>query len=152
MAKYHYNVNIIPAKQDFSIWVGVIVANKYDGAEGEFVHEDTELWDAAIARARELCPSLKECFCEEWNGGDEVIDPVRKFLGDDYEDKMRGIVALFEPFMAAMHKANMVLAVDTRGDYCLTAIPNKPWNGLDTTKILEGTIPLSDHDLVTLLD
>lgn len=151
MSKYHYNVNIIPAKQDFSIWVGVVVANKYDGDDGEFVREGSELWDAAIARARELCPSLKECFCENWNWG-EVYDPVREFLGNDYEDKMKGIVAAFEPFMAAMHKANMVLAVDVRGDYCLTAIPNKPWNGLGTTKILNGTIPLCDHDLVTLLD
>lgn len=151
MPKYHYNVHVISKADDFSMWVGVTLDHK-QLPQGDLCLDNSLLGMTAIARARELCPSLKECFCEEWNGGDEVIDPVRKFLGDDYEDKMRGIVAVFEPFMAAMHKANMVLAVDTRGDYCLTAIPNKPWNGLDTTKILEGTIPLSDHDLVTLLD
>lgn len=151
MSKYHYNVHVISKADDFSMWVGVTLDHK-QLPQGDLCLDNSLLGMTAIARARELCPSLKECFCEEWNGGDEVIDPVRKFLGDDYEDKMRGIVAVFEPFMAAMHKANMVLAVDTRGDYCLTAIPNKPWNGLDTTKILEGTIPLSDHDLVTLLD
>lgn len=151
MPKYHYNVHVISKTDDFSMWVGVTIDHK-QLPQGDLCLDNSLLGMTAIARARELCPSLKECFCEEWNGGDEVIDPVRKFLGDDYEDKMRGIVAVFEPFMAAMHKANMVLAVDTRGDYCLTAIPNKPWNGLDTTKILEGTIPLSDHDLVTLLD
>lgn len=151
MPKYHYNVHVISKADDFSMWVGVTLDHK-QLPQGDLCLDNSLLGMTAITRARELCPSLKECFCEEWNGGDEVIDPVRKFLGDDYEDKMRGIVAVFEPFMAAMHKANMVLAVDTRGDYCLTAIPNKPWNGLDTTKILEGTIPLSDHDLVTLLD
>lgn len=150
MAKYHYNVHVIAKDNDFSMWVGVTLDHKHQ--QDYLCLDNSLLGQTAIARARELCPSLKECFCEEWNGGDEVIDPVREFLGNDYEEKMRGLVAVFELFMTAMHKANMVLAVDTRGDYCLTAIPNKPWNGLDTTKIIEGSIPLSDHDLVTLLD
>ena len=151
MPKYHYNVHVIASNgYDFSMWVGVTLDHKCDPSD-HCCPNGSDLGKAAIARASELCPSVIGWDCEEWNGG-EVYDPVREFLGNDYEDKMKGIVAAFEPFMAAMHKANMVLAVDTRGDYCLTAIPNKSWNGLDTTKILSGTIPLSDHDLVTLLD
>ena len=34
----------------------------------------------------------------------------------------------------------------------MTAIPNKPLDGLDMAKILGATIPLSDHDLVSLLN
>lgn len=160
MPKYHYNVNIIPAKQDFSIWVGVIVANKYDGAEGEFVREGSELWNAAIARAHELCPSLQDCFCENWNGGDEVEDdPVQKFLGADYKSKMAILKAAIKPLLTALDQTHMQLAVDHRGEYWLTAIP---WRdeytgalpeGMDTGKLLDATIALGDaQHLVAVID
>ncbi len=74
---YHYNVHIVPAHQDFSVWVGVTVPSKYDGDDGNFVREGSELWNAAIARARELCPSIQDCFCEEWNGGEPVYPYTR---------------------------------------------------------------------------
>lgn len=149
MPKYHYNVHVISKTDDFSMWVGVTL-DRLQMSQGVCL-DNTLLGMTAIARARELCPSLKECYCEEWNGG-EAVDPVQEFLGTDYEDKMAGLVAAFEPFKLALHKANMTLAVDTRGDYCLTAIPSKPLDGLDTAKILGATIPLSDHDLVSLLN
>ena len=149
MPKYHYNVHVISKTDDFSMWVGVTL-DRLQLEQGVRL-DNTLLGMTAIARARELCPSLKECHCEEWNGG-EAVDPVREFLGADYGDKMKGLVTAFEPFKVAMHNAGMTLAVDTRGDYCLTAIPDKPLDGLDTAKLLGMTIPLSDHDLVSLLN
>ena len=155
MSKYHYNVNIIPAKQDFSIWVGVNVANKYDGAEGEFVREGTELWDAAIARARELCPSMQDCFCENWNGGEMVAeDPVQRFLGKDYKDKMAILKAAIKPLLTALDQTHMQLAVDHRCEYYLTAIPcgDLP-EGIDTGNLLDATVALGDaQHLVAIID
>lgn len=63
-----FNVHVVSTTPGInaSIWLAVRVpaGNRpvYD-----FVEEGSVLWDAAVARARELCPSLKDCYCEEWN-------------------------------------------------------------------------------------
>lgn len=159
MPKYHYNVHVISKTDDFSMWVGVTVDHKCDPISN-LCPNNTEIGTAALARARELCPSLKECFCEEWNGGDEVVDdPVQKFLGADYKDKMAILKAAIKPLMTALDQTHMQLAVDHRCEYWLTAIP---WDiestgdlpeGIDTGKLLDATIALGDaRHLVAVID
>ena len=97
MPKYHYNVHVISKADDFSMWVGVTLDSK-QLPQGNLCLDNSLLGMTAIARARELCPALKECFCEEWNGGDEVEDdPVQKFLGADYKNKMAILKAAIKP-------------------------------------------------------
>ena len=158
MPKYHYNVHIISKTDDFSLWVGVTIDHK-QLPQGDFCLDNSLLGMTAIARARELCPSLKECFCEEWNGGDEVTDPVQKFLGEDYKSKMAILKAAIKPLIAALDETHMQLAVDHRSEYWLTAIP---WRdeyaggfpeGMDTGKLLDATISLGDaQHLVAVID
>lgn len=153
MPKYHYNVHVISKSDDFSMWVGVTLDHK-QAVEGDMLLDNSFLGRAAIARARELCPSLNECFCEEWNGGDEVTDPVHEFLGDDYKSKMAIIQAAIKPLLTALDATHMQLAVDYRCEYYLTAIPmgDLP-EGIDTGKLLDATIALSDtQHLVAIID
>ena len=63
MPKYHYNVHVISKSDDFSMWVGVTLDNK-QLPQGDLCLDNSLLGMTAIARARELCPALKECFCE----------------------------------------------------------------------------------------
>lgn len=81
VTKYHYNVHVIPTTRgtDATIWVGVTINEKYvsDDNFSYFVTRDSVLWNAAIARARELCPDIGECVCEEWNGGEPVHSYTR---------------------------------------------------------------------------
>ena len=158
MPKYHYNVHVISKTDDFSMWVGVTLDSK-QLPQGGFCLDNSLLGMTAIARARELCPALKECFCEEWNGGDEVTDPVQKFLGEDYKSKMAILKAAIKPLLTALDETHMQLAVDHRGEYYLTAIP---WReeyagdlpeGMDTGKLLDATIALGDaRHLVAVID
>lgn len=78
ITKYHYNVHVIPTTPgtDATIWVGVTINEKYV-SDDNFVTRDSVLWNAAIARARELWPSLGDCFCEEWNDGEPVYSYTR---------------------------------------------------------------------------
>jgi hypothetical protein len=75
MPKYHYNVHVISQTPglDFTMWVGVTLDHRVYPEESTCL-DGSPLGQAAMARARELCPALKECFCEEWNGGEEVSD------------------------------------------------------------------------------
>lgn len=159
MPKYHYNVHVISKTDDFSMWVGVTVDHKCDPISN-LCPNNTEIGTAALARARELCPSLKECFCEEWNGGNEVVDDsVQKFLGADYKDKMAILKAAIKPLLTALDQTHMQLAVDHRCEYWLTAIP---WReeytgdlpeGIDTGKLLDATMALGDaQHLVAVID
>jgi hypothetical protein len=159
MPKYHYNVHVISKADDFSMWVGVTIDHK-QLPQGDLCLDNSLLGMTAIARARELCPALKECFCEEWNGGDEVEDdPVQKFLGADYTSKMAILKAAIKPLLTALDQTHMQLAVDHRCEYWLTAIP---WReeyaggmpeGMDTGKLLDATMALGDaQHLVAVID
>ena len=154
MPKYHYNVHVISKTDDFSMWVGVTIDHK-QLPQGDLCLDNSLLGMTAIARARELCPALKECFCEEWNGGDEVEDdPVQKFLGADYTTKMAILKAAIKPLLTALDQTHMHLAVDHRCEYWLTAIPcgDLP-EGMDTGKLLDATIALGDaQHLVAVID
>ena len=153
MPKYHYNVHVISKTDDFSMWVGVTIDHK-QLPQGDFCLDNSLLGMTAIARARELCPALKECFCEEWNGGDEVTDPVQKFLGEDYKSKMAILKAAIKPLLTALDQTHMQLAVDHRCEYWLTAIPcgDLP-EGMDTGKLLDATMALGDaQHLVAIID
>lgn len=154
MPKYHYNVHVISKTDDFSMWVGVTLDSK-QLPQGSLCLDNSLLGMTAIARARELCPALKECFCEEWNGGDEVEDdPVQKFLGADYTNKMAILKAAIKPLLTALDQTHMQLAVDHRCEYWLTAIPcgDLP-EGMDTGKLLDATIALGDaQHLVAVID
>ena len=154
MPKYHYNVHVISKTDDFSMWVGVTIDHK-QLPQGDLCLDNSLLGMTAIARARELCPALKECFCEEWNGGDEVEDdPVQKFLGADYTTKMAILKAAIKPLLTALDQTHMQLAVDHRCEYWLTAIPcgDLP-AGMDTGKLLDATIALGDaQHLVAVID
>ena len=154
MPKYHYNVHVISKTDDFSMWVGVTIDHK-QLPQGDLCLDNSLLGMTAIARARELCPSLKECFCEEWNGGDEVEDdPVQKFLGEDYKNKMAILKAAIKPLLTALDQTHMQLAVDHRCEYWLTAIPcgDLP-EGMDTGKLLDATMALGDaQHLVAIID
>lgn len=154
MPKYHYNVHVISKTDDFSMWVGVTIDHK-QLPQGDLCLDNSLLGMTAIARARELCPALKECFCEEWNGGDEVEDdPVQKFLGADYTTKMAILKAAIKPLLTALDQTHMQLAVDHRCEYWLTAIPcgDLP-EGMDTGKLLDATIALGDaQHLVAVID
>jgi hypothetical protein len=63
-----FNVHVVSTTPGInaSIWLAVRVPAG-NRPVYNFVEEGSVLWEAAIARARELCPSLKSCFCEEWN-------------------------------------------------------------------------------------
>ena len=89
-----------------------------------------------------------------WNGGDEVTDPVQKFLGEDYKSKMAILKAAIKPLLTALDQTHMQLAVDHRCEYWLTAIPcgDLP-EGMDTGKLLDATISLGDaQHLVAVID
>lgn len=161
MPKYHYNVHVISQTPglDFTMWVGVTLDSK-QLPQGDLCLDNSLLGQTAIARARELCPALKECFCEEWNGGDEVEDdPVQKFLGADYKEKMTILKAAIKPLLTALDSTHMQLVVDHRGEYWLTAIP---WRDelageipadVDKGKLLDATIALGDaQHLVAVID
>lgn len=153
MPKYHYNVHVISKTDDFSMWVGVTIDHK-QLPQGNFCLDNSLLGMTAIARARELCPALKECFCEEWNGGDEVTDPVHQFLGEGYTSKMAILKAAIKPLLTALDETHMQLAVDHRCEYWLTAIPcgDLP-EGMDTGKLLDATMALGDaQHLVAVID
>lgn len=153
MPKYHYNVHVISKSDDFSMWVGVTLDHK-QLPQGNFCLDNSLLGMTAIARARELCPALKECFCEEWNGGNEVSDPVQRFLGEDYTNKMAILKAAIKPLLTALDQTHMQLAVDHRCEYWLTAIPcgDLP-EGMDTGKLLDATMALGDaQHLVAVID
>ena len=158
---YKYNVHVLSktAGLDVTLWVGVILDHKCD-PDSNFCDDNSDLGKAAIARARELCPSLKDCVCDEWNGGDEVEDdPVQKFLGADYKNKMAILKAAIKSLLTALDQTHMQLAVDHRCEYWLTAIP---WReeyaggmpeGMDTGKLLDATIALGDaQHLVAVID
>ena len=63
-----FNVHVVSTTPGInaSIWLAVRVPAG-NRPVYNFVEEGSVLWEAAIARARELCPSLKDCFCKEWN-------------------------------------------------------------------------------------
>ena len=158
MPKYHYNVHVISKTDDFSIWVGVTL-DHLQSVEGDICPSDSLLGRTAIARARELCPSLKECVCEIGDKVVEVTDPVQQFLGEDYKNKMAILKAAIKPLLTALDETHMQLAVDHRGEYWLTAIP---WReeytgdlpeGMDTGTLLDATIALGDaQHLVAVID
>ena len=159
MPKYHYNVHVISKTDDFSMWVGVTLDHKCDPSD-HFCPNGSDLGKAAIARASELCSSVIGWDCEEWNGGEVVPeDPVQRFLGKDYKDKMAILKAAIKPLLTALDQTHMQLAVDHRCEYWLTAIP---WRdeyaggmpeGMDTGKLLDATIALGDaQHLVAVID
>lgn len=123
--KFHYNVHVISAL-DFSMWVGVTIDHKCDPS-GNFCPNDSDLGQAAIARAKALCPSVfADWKCEEWNGGDRVAETAEEqFLGMDYAEKMAVLKEAAKPLIAALDKTGMGLCVDSRlgQHFRLTAIP-----------------------------
>lgn len=153
MPNYHYNVHVVSMTDDFSIWVGVTL-DHLQSVEGVICPSDSLLGRTAIARARELCPSLKECVCEIGEKVVEVTDPVQEFLGADYKNKMAILKAAIKPLLTALDQTHMQLAVDHRCEYWLTAIPcgDLP-DGMDTGKLLDATIALGDaQHLVAVID
>lgn len=126
MPKYHYSVHVISRTPnvDATLWVGVNLDEKYESDES-FVPDDSVLGKAAIAQARKLCPALKDCTCEEWSKHYEpdYSDDIRKFLGDDYEEKAKKLKRLAEPLFKALDKTGMQLAIDSRSENHLIVIP-----------------------------
>ena len=159
MPNFHYNVHVISQTPglDVTLWVGVTLGHKNDPAEN-FCPDESDLGRAAIARARELCPALKDCTCDEWNGGDRVLTPEEKFLGADYKEKMAKLKVAIKPFLAALDELNMQLCVDHRNEYFLTAIPQFDESGdlpkdVDSHLLLDATYALADDQhLVAVID
>jgi hypothetical protein len=119
MPKFHYSVHVISRTPnvDVTLWVGVNLDEKYESDES-FVPDDSVLGKAAIAQARNLCPALKDCTCEEWchNYEPDYSDDIHKFLGDDYAEKAEKLKRLAKPLFNALDKTEMQLAIDSRNE------------------------------------
>lgn len=123
---YKYNVHVLSKTDnlDVTLWVGVILDHKCD-PEGNICDDNSDLGKAAIARARELCPSLQDCMCEEWNGGDAVApeNSYLPFFPETYKDDIRELANLFRPFANRMVELGYRLALDVHGDCFPTILP-----------------------------
>lgn len=123
---YKYNVHVLSktADLDVTLWVGVILDHKCD-PESNFCDDNSDLGKAAIARARELCPSLKDCMCEEWTGGDAIapVQSFKPFFPESYKDDIRELANLFRPFANRMVELGYRLAIDVHGDCFPTILP-----------------------------
>lgn len=127
---YKYNVHVLSktADLDVTLWVGVILDHKCD-PESNFCDDNSDLGKAAIARARELCPSLKDCMCEEWTGGDAIapVQSFKPFFPESYKDDIRELARLFRPFANRMVELGYRLALDVHGTYKPTILPKNAY-------------------------
>lgn len=153
MNKHLYYVlcssTVVPPGQvvGVEIWVGV---------ETDRAPNDEVFNDLAIAAAHQVCPSVavSDWVVSEVNGP----NPSRyeEQLGPAYSRVIERLQKAAEPLFAALKETGYQLAIDTTGDYCLTALPGNlgfdDSEGLNAPEVMKFTKPLSVEHLVTLVD
>jgi hypothetical protein len=140
---------VVPSGQVASpeIWVGV---------ETDYDTHSEEFNNLAIEYAHKLCPSVRtdDWVVSEVNG--PFTSRAEALLGVNYGSVIEKLQKAAEPLFAALKETGYKLAIDTTGDYELTAIPSKlsvdDSEGLNATEVMSFTKPLSREHLVTLID
>lgn len=166
---FKYNVHVLSKTEglDVTLWVGIILDNKCD-PDSNICADDSELGKAAIARAHEICPALKDCMCEEWNGGQAIapVISVKPFFPPSYKADILELGNLFRPFANRMVELGYRLALDVDGEFLPTILPrnaaccsagsysHEKAIALSTPReVLESSTELIDRgDLFTLVD
>jgi len=129
------------------IWVGV---------ETDYDTHSEEFNELAIECAHKLCPSVgtDEWVVSEVNG--PHASRAEALLGVNYGSVIEKLQKAAEPLFVALKETGYKLAIDTTGDYELTAIPSKlsvdDSEGLNAPEVMSFTKPLSREHLVTLID
>lgn len=153
MNKHLYYVlcssTVVPPGQvvGVEIWVGV---------ETDRAPNDEGFNDLAIAAAHQVCPSVavSDWVVSEVNGPNASRYEAQ--LGPAYSQVIERLQKAAEPLFAALKETGYQLAIDTTGDYCLTALPGNlgfdDSEGLNAPEVMKFTKPLSVEHLVTLVD
>lgn len=153
MNKHLYYVlcssTVVPPGQvaTVEIWVGV---------ETDRATNDEGFNDLAVVAAHQVCPSVA---VSDWVVSDISGPHASRYetqLGYDYGPVIERLQKAAEPLFAALKETGYQLAIDTTGDYCLTALPGTlgfdDSEGLNAPEVMKFTKPLSEEHLVSLVD